>query len=85
MAGAMRLFALDAAGTTHERDLVGRATGVDLTFLSAAAQRIRAGPSLKARGCEGAKVLEQLPAIIGTFSGLLALGHTRGFWGPALS
>jgi hypothetical protein len=58
---------------------------LDLVPLEIAASHIRDGPSLKVRGEEGAKVLEQLPSVVATINGLLALGRSRGFWGPALS
>lgn len=57
---------------------------LDLVPLENAVRRIRDGPSLKARGEEGAMVLEQLPSVVATINGLLALGRSRGFWGPAL-
>ncbi len=85
VAGAIRLFAIDTAATMRERELVSRALGIDLMPLESSSQRIRDGPGLRARGKEGAKVLEQLPAITGTISGLLALGASRGYWGPTLS
>ena len=85
IAGAMRLFGIDAAGTRRERELVCRTMTLDLVPLEIAASHIRDGPSLKVRGEEGAKVLEQLPSVVATINGLLALGRSRGFWGPALS
>jgi len=85
IAGAMLLFALDSAATMLGRELVCRALGIDLMPLEAGVIRIRDGPGLKVRGEEGAKVLEQLPEILRTISGLIALGVSRGFWGPTLS
>ncbi len=85
LTGAMRLFALDAKGTSRDRDQVARALGVDLMPLETASRRIRDGPSLRVRGVEGVGVLSQLPAVVATAAGLLALGVSRGFWGPPLS
>ena len=85
VAGAMRLFALDQAGLRREREQVCQVLMLDLAPLEGAAGRIRDGPRLKVRGEEGAKVLEQLPQVASTIFGLLALGRSRGFWGPALS
>jgi hypothetical protein len=84
VAGVMRLFALDATATSKERELVALALSLDLTLLARAAGRIRDGPSLKARGEEGATVLTQLPSAASTVDSLLRLGTARGFWGPAL-
>jgi hypothetical protein len=80
----MRLFALDAAGSRRERERVCLTIKLDQTLLEGAAFRIRDGRSLAVRGKEGAAVLEQLPQTASTVDGLLRLGITRGFWGPAL-
>lgn len=81
VAGCMRLFSLDATATLRDRERVTLTINLDVTALENAWMRIRDGPSLMVRGKEGAWLLEQLPALVGTFSGLLLLGEAQGFWG----
>lgn len=82
--GAIRLLGLDPNLSDKERDRASRTLGIDLFDLTSGSKRIRDGPEIKKWALEGAKVLELLPAIFSTVSGLLALGTSLGYWGPTL-
>jgi hypothetical protein len=82
--GAMRLFGLDVASTTRDRETVSRELRLNLAILHEGSVRIRDGPTMAAWGREGARVLSELPAMNSSISGLLVLGEGRGLWGPML-
>ena len=84
--GAILLLDLHSDGfSDKQREQASRRLGIDLVLFIRGSQRIRDGPGIKKWAKEGAKVLEKLPAIISTISGLLALGTDLGYWGPTLA
>jgi hypothetical protein len=85
VAGVMQLFSIHSTATLRDRERVTLKINLDVTALENAWQRIRDGPSLVVRGKEGAWLLKQLPALVGSFSGLILLGEAQGFWGSTTS
>ena len=82
IAGAMRLFALNADATAKDREAVAIALRLPFSLFHEGFKKIREGPSLKTRGIAGAAILSQLPVQQHTVFALMQLGRNRGFWGP---
>ncbi len=82
VAGAMRLFYLNANATPRDREYLATRLSIDLALPMTEGKRIRDGPSLLSRGRGGTAILKALPSTQSTLARLMALGTRHGFWGP---
>jgi hypothetical protein len=84
VAGVMHLFGFNIAATLREREVIAGHIRIGVTKLEEGAKKIREGPTFVVQGLEAVRVLEQLSVIRLMMTGLLTLGTSQGYWGPAL-